>query len=440
MHQMTINVPSFTEREDFPSWQEELNQSSVELLLNDEYDSLLLSISELESTLCSGNGPKLMIVNSQSPPSISIQLQDGKLITAINPQTCTYGCTSSTSDNDVISSVVPSQSGQSKRAKLAVNEDPKGPLCKAFVYQVENGTLIDNAASSIMINASSSESSPLSATGRPRRSCKARRTGVYSVEDIEMALEGNLAHLRLLLHQFKGKKLYGQRLFLLYMISSRVEVKELTFDDNLKTMHDLATISALDSNCNIDNADSKQDCTIYLILSYDEVQLAKTNNGKARPNQEEIDEDDNLALALSDIACGGWKTDDVGSVKQVKRRKLERGFQGTFLQSTQFDRDIISTELEDSTDNVSDNVDMTIDEDKYMTKNMGKTDVAEGEAINVHAVPEIKSNLNIIPERNNLISFNDLTCHWCAKQLDTNCVLCKTNNIFLCSTCKTLAI
>jgi hypothetical protein len=117
MHQMTINVPSFTEREDFPSWQEELNQSSVELLLNDEYDSLLLSISELESTLCSGNGPKLMIVNSQSPPSISIQLQDGKLITAINPQTCTYGCTSSTSDNDVISSVVPSQSGQSKRVK-----------------------------------------------------------------------------------------------------------------------------------------------------------------------------------------------------------------------------------------------------------------------------------------------------------------------------------
>ena len=105
---------------------------------------------------------------------------------------------------------------------------------------------------------------------------------------------------------------------------------------------------------------------------------------------------------------------------------------------------MISTDLEDSTDNVSvrDNgiVDMTIDEDEYMTKNMGKTDVAEGEAINVHAVPEIKSNLNIIPERNNLISFNDLTCHWCAKQLDTNCVLCKTNNIFLCSTCKTLAI
>jgi hypothetical protein len=411
-----------------------------------------------------------MIVNSQSPPSISIQLQDGKLITAINPQTCTYGCTSSTSDNDVISSVAPSQSGQSKRAKLAVNEDPKGPLCKAVVHQVENGTSIDVAASSIMINASSAESPPLSATGRPRRSCQARGTGVYSIEDIEMALDGNLAHLRLLLHQFKGKKLYGQRLFLLYMISTQVEVKELTFDDNLKTMHDLATISALDSNGNIDNADIKQDCTIYLILSYDDVQLTKPNTGKARPNQEEKDGDDYLALALSDIACGGWKTDDVGSVKQVKRRRQERGFQGTFLQSKQFDTQVsvpknnevdnrdrmISTDLEDSTNNVSvrDNVivDMTIDEDEYMTKNMEmtedgvsvevncKTDIAEDEAINVLAVPAIRSNLNIIPERHNLISFNDLTCHWCAKQLDTNCVFCKTNNIFLCSTCKTLAI
>jgi hypothetical protein len=304
------------------------------------------------------------------------------------------------------------QSGQSKRAKLArssevVNEVPNGQLCKAVVHQVENGTSIEVAASSIMINASSAESPLLSATGRPRRSCKARGTGVYSVEDIEMALDGNLAHLRLLLHQLKGKKLYGQRLFLLYMISTQVEVKELTLDDNLKTMHDLAKISALDSNCNIDNADSKQDCTIYLVLSYDDVESTKSNKSRMCHNQEEKDEDDYLALALSDIACVGWKTDDVSSVKQIKRRRQERGFQGTFLQSTQFDTQasvainedrMITTELEDSTENVSvrDNVivDMTIDEDEYMTKNV---EVTEDGAINVHAVPAIKSNLNIIP-------------------------------------------
>lgn len=472
MHQMTINVPSLTESKDFSSWLDELNRSSVELLLNDEYDGLLLSISELESTLRSRNGPKLTIFSSQSPPSISISLQEGKLITAINPQTCRYGCTSSTSDNDAINSVVLFQSGQSKRAKLArssevVNEVPNGPLCKAVVHQVENGTSIEVAASSIMINASSAESPLLSATGRPRRSCKARGTGVYSVEDIEMALDGNLAHLRLLLHQLKGKKLYGQRLFLLYMISTQVEVKELTLDDNLKTMHDLAIISALDSNCNIDNADSKQDCTIYLVLSYDDVESTKSNNSRMRHNQEEKDEDDYLALALSDIACGGWKTDDVSSVKQIKRRRQERGFQGTFLQSTQFDTQasvakinevddqdrMITTELEDLTDNVSvrDNVivDMTIDEDEYVTKNVEmtedcvlekkycKADITEDGAINVHALPAIKSNLNIIPERHEFISFTDLTCHCCSKQLDTNCVWCKMNNIFLCSTCKT---
>jgi hypothetical protein len=185
MHQMTINVPTLTEREDFSSWLDELNRSSVELLLNDEYDGLLLSISELVSTLNSGNGPNLTIFSSQSPPSISISLQEGKLIMAINPQTCTYGCTSSTSDNDAINSVVLSQSGQSKRAKLArssevVNEVLNGPLCKAVVHQVENGTSIEVAASSIEVAASSAESPLLSATGRPHRSCKAR--GDYDME------------------------------------------------------------------------------------------------------------------------------------------------------------------------------------------------------------------------------------------------------------------
>lgn len=475
MHQMTINVPSLTESKDVSSWLDKLNRSSVELLLIDEHDGLLLSIAKLESILRSESGSKLPVFKSQSPPSISISLQEGKLITAINPQTCRYGCTSSNSDNDAINSVVlSSQSGQSKRAKLArsgevVNEVPKGPLCKAVVHQVENATSIEVAASSIMINASIAESPLLSATGRPRRSCKARGTGVYSVEAIEMALDGNLAHLRLLLHQLKGKKLYGQRLFLLFMISTKVEVKELTLDDNLKTMHDLAIISAFDSNCNSDYTDSKQDCTIYLVLSYDDVESTKSNNSRIRHNQEEKDEDDYIALALSDIACGGWKTDDVSSVKQIKRQRQERGFQGTFLQSTQQasvakinkvdDQDrMITTELENLTDNVSvcDNsiVDMTIDEGEYMTKNVEmtedcvlekfncKADITEDEAINVHAVPAIKSNLNIIPERHDLISFNDLTCHWCAKLLDTNCVWCKskTNSIFLCSTCKTLAI
>jgi hypothetical protein len=183
---------------------------------------------------------------------MTIQLEEGILTATINPQTCTYGCTSCTSDNDVVNSGVLSQSVQLKHVKLAhsgdiVNETPIGLLCKALVYQVESGTSIDVAASSIMINASSDESPPITATGRPRRSCKARGNdvGVYSVEDIEMALDGNLAHLRLLLHQFKGKKLYGQRLFLFYLNLNDVEVKELTHEDNLKTMHDLAIIHGL---------------------------------------------------------------------------------------------------------------------------------------------------------------------------------------------------
>ena len=44
------------------------------------------------------------------------------------------------------------------------------------------------------------------------------------MHDIEMALDGNLAHFKLLLHQSKGKDLYGQRLFLLNTSASGTEV------------------------------------------------------------------------------------------------------------------------------------------------------------------------------------------------------------------------
>jgi len=406
-HQMTVGVPSLPESKDVTNWLEELNQSNVELLLDDEYEGLLLSLSSLESTLNICNGPKSSFRNIQPPPSVSIRLQERTPIVAIHPQACIYGCTSCLSD--CIDLGVLSHSSQSKPAKRAhkseiVDEAPNDPLCKVFVHEVENGTSIDVAASSIMVNVSSNNSPSLTATGRPRRSCKGRGEEgcIYSVEEIEMALNGNLAHLRLLLYQYKGKKLLRQRLFLLNKSSPEGKeapsVKELTQEYNIISMHEIVTNFAHDSHSIVGSTDKQQDRTIHLILSYDDEEPNMPIK-RTRPNQEEKDEEDNLTFALVDIACGGWKS-DVGSVgikgKQTKRRRQERGFKGTFLQSTEFDAPVnlpqkedsphilqqhllwgtVSTGPEDSTDNVSahdDIVDMTMNEGGEMAKTVEKT-------------------------------------------------------------------
>ena len=481
-HQLTAGVPSLPERGDVTIWLEELNRLNVELLLDDEYEGLLHSLSVLESTLHIGNGSKPPSLNIQPPPSVSIRLQERRPIVAIHPQACIYGCSSCLSDFECINLGMLSHSSQSKRAKPAheaeiVDEAPKGPLCKIFVHEVENGTSVDVAASSIMVNVFSNNSPSLTVTGRPRRSRKARGEEgcIYSTEDFEMALDGNLAHLRLLLHHYKGKKLLRQRLFLLHICSpegkEKPSAKELTHEYNIKSMHEIAISFAHDSDSIVGSTDKLQDHTIHLILSYDDGVPNKPNN-RTRSNQEEIDEEDSLALALFDVACGGWKS-DVGSVsigvKPIKRPRQERGFQGTFLQSTEFDArvnlpqqedsphilqqhlfgGIVSTGPEDSTDNV-----LAHDDIVHMTRNEGREMAKTVETIesNIHAEGILKPeavdqvtrvNVGTISNSDDnrldgyhLASLNELSCYWCARKLDTDFAFCKKSKVFFCCLCK----
>jgi hypothetical protein len=213
------------------------------------------------------------------------------------------------------------------------------------VHEVENGTSIDVAASIIIVDAANRNIPipSLTATGRPRRSrkCRGVEGGVYSVDDVEMALDGNLAHLRLLLHQTKRKKILGQKLFLLHTSPPQHDdaplFTELTMAHNENFMHEIVSLS--DSNNEVGSADKQKDYKIHLVLSYDDNESSKPYKRK-RLNKVDKDEEDDLILSLSNISSGGWKSDDGNAVmggKQSKRRKQERGFQGTFLQSTELD-------------------------------------------------------------------------------------------------------
>ena len=86
----------------------------------------------------------------------------------------------------------------------------------------------------------------------------------------------------------------------------------------------------------------QKESTVHLILSYKSADSGTTEgkraNRKKRMSDEKREEEESLLLSLTEVACGGWKTADAGETvaggKKAKRRRQERGFQGTFLQST----------------------------------------------------------------------------------------------------------
>ena len=358
-HNMTVGIPSKSEQDDITSWLEKLKTSNVELLLIEEYDELLRSLKLLESLLCSsGNGSDPLSRKMNPQPTVIIDPHKGTRIIAIDPPACTHGCSLCSSGNECIESggMISNPEPNSAHKTQIVNE--VGPLCKVFVHEVENGASIDVAASIIVVDASNRDTPipSLSATGRPRRSrkCRGKEVGVYSVDDVEMALDGNLAHLRLLLHQTKRKKILGQKLFLLHTLSEHADAPqftELTHEYNEKSLLELVSLSD-SNNSKVGSPGKQENCKIHLVMSYDDHESSQPNK-RTRLNKVNKDEEDDLILSLSNISNGGWRSDDgyvVMGGKQSKRRRQERGFQGTFLQTTEFDErdNLANVEIENS--------------------------------------------------------------------------------------------
>jgi len=353
-------VADIPREEEVPSWLKKLNESGLELLFDQEYEELVQSISTLESILHYDGS-----ANFPSAPTICLRVEESKSSTNITPRICHRGCKFPLFNDEILEEdkIVPKPKQVKRPAKKEpVEEAPKGPLCKIHIHEIDSGSDIVVATSLIMLDISSDqETQQTSSNGRPQRSRKARGDkGSFPTHELEMALDGNLAHFRLLLHQSKGKKLFDQRLFLISPGSS-VEAQELLpGESNLKTMQELAA-----SGSSQGETSTAADCELHMALTYGSSDstsdTTKPNSRKRVSRQEEKAEEEVLLVTLSDIACGGWKTADGNDVvvggKKTKRRRQERGFQGTFLQSTELtppsqDDGSATKDVEDEDDDV----------------------------------------------------------------------------------------
>jgi hypothetical protein len=312
-------------------WLSSLGAAKFELLLEDEFRIFITSLSSLEEILHGNNSIGL----DQVTPTLSISIQDGAPRVDVQPTPCTDGCAVSLFgdeylDNGVICKKKEEGVAASTEAEVVpIDEDNDGPICKIFVHQIERGMNIDVAASTIALNASSNEVQEAANQRRGLRKRKAK--GTFPVHEVEMAQDGNLAHFRLLLHQVSRESVRNQRLYLMSQQMDESSVTELTHVSDEETMLDLIS----KSSCN-DDSTVKEEQTVHIIMSYDDsdsATLNKRGTGK-RMTKEERDEEDAIIATLTDKACGGWKTADVVEKGKKSGSRQERGFQGTFLQSS----------------------------------------------------------------------------------------------------------
>lgn len=358
-HAMIVGIPLPSQDKDARQWLDDLDDANFELLHGAEHAELLLSLDLLESIIHCEVETTMRPLQLISPPIVSLKLEEGEDTIDFSPPLC-HDCIASCSH---FSSIVDDE--KTKKSNRTEPQKPskkmEGPMCKIFVYEVESDTSIDVAASLIAVDISE-ESAPTSvASGRPRRSRKYRGgEGRFPVDELDMAVDGNLAHLRLLLHQIKGKKLRGQKLFLLRMspsmCKSELSYEELDSTSNVKSMHEIVFGSS-STNEEISNL---SDCTIHLVLSYDDSSGGKRSTRRQLTSEEKAEEE-TLHFSLLDIAYMGWNVDDANKSNRTKQRRQERGFQGTFLQSSDFD-------AQGTPSNVQNDVESSIPKDDSVAK------------------------------------------------------------------------
>ena len=348
-HKMTVGVPQHSSQQDvsaISSWLENVKQSNLELLEEKEYRNLVDSLSSLETIL---HGDCSLSQKEDNLPVVSIFVKDGEPKIIIEPRVCFCGCNVTVfSDEYIENGMVLSKKYGLKSSKLketieCVDEDSRSPLWKMRVYEIEDHMNPEVAASQIISDLSISliDHSSSSTTRKTRR--KRKMLGEFPIYEVEMSPDGNLAHLRLLFHQSTTKKLHGQRLFQLHLsaVSSAdaMSVSELTHESNSRTLSELFYGSSRPSESS--TANNQEENIFHLMMSYNSgepCESSKRPNTRKRQTQSDLDEEEHILSSLTELAYGGLKTDDVSNGtlpgKMSKKRRQEKGFRGTFLQSS----------------------------------------------------------------------------------------------------------
>ena len=119
-------------------------------------------------------------------------------------------------------------------------------LCKVLVYELKSEHDVDMAATIILMDAVD-KSSQFSSSKRPKRREKSTRDMIkenFSLHEIRIHTSENLAYFKLLLKKSKGKKLAGQRLFLLCtgLSASDKTHEELLSSHNAKSIQEVCSL------------------------------------------------------------------------------------------------------------------------------------------------------------------------------------------------------
>jgi hypothetical protein len=306
-------------------WLALLSAAKFGLLLEEEFRSFISSLSSLEKILHGNNSSTGL---DQVTPTVSISIRGGVSRIDVQPSPCTDGCAVSlfgdeVLDNGIICKKIEEGKIAAPQAEVVpVDEDNGGSICKVIVHQIESGMSAEVAASQILLTLSSNEVEDAPNQGRRLRKRKAR--GSFPTHEIEMALNGNLAHFRLLLSQVSRESVCNQRLFMLPQALHHSSITELSHGSDEDTMLDL--ISKACGCCNA--VAGGEDQTVHIIMTY----TTKPNRGTGkRMTKEESDKEDAIIGILTKKACGGWKTADVAGRGKKPGKRQERGFQGLLL-------------------------------------------------------------------------------------------------------------
>ena len=270
-------------------WLALLSAAKFGLLLEEEFRSFISSLSSLEKILHGNNSSTGL---DQVTPTVSISIRDGVSKVDVQPSPCTDGCAVSLfGDEFLANGIICKKIEEGKIAApqaevVPVDEDNGGPICKVFVHQIESGMSVEVAASQIVLTLSSNEVEDAPNQGRRLRKRKAR--GSFPTHEIEMALDGNLAHFRLLLHQVSRESVCNQRLFMLPQALPDSSITELSHGSDEDTMLDL-----ISKACGCCDTVAGEDQTVHIIMTYDEIDTTKSNRGTGkRMTKEERDEEE----------------------------------------------------------------------------------------------------------------------------------------------------
>ena len=326
-----LGLEPYSQEEDTKGWLKSVTKSNVELLFKEEFKKMKETLEDLYEIIHSGRQKLSFEVET---PSVSLAIQKG-----IGPKFLIPEMSGEDTDLPIFSDeclrdgVVVAKADNCKNdSNSTEKKPPNGPICKVIVHEIEDEGDFDVGVAATQINLeieSLGSNMATSSAGRPRRTRSAmtgKGPGGFPVREFEVALDGNLAHLRLLIHEANARPVFNQLLFLL-PASAVLEVVELDKNvDNSKTLYEIVTGETYTSEtCGVD---ANANHVLHMILAHRSSDPDATRKSQRRKKltDEETSMEQSMMLFLIETSSAGWK-DSTHAKKKSKPAQQERGFE-----------------------------------------------------------------------------------------------------------------